>query len=188
MSLRTSLRTSPRGGHRAATKIRLGHHTFARAPEEKRSASPHFTAHRSPACRPRYRGPRATQFITLRLQTPAIVKRIKFGKYTKVHVCNLKEFKIYGGLKVPAVLCCPPGRIRLACCPLPPPLSRHVPRCWCLLQPEGMLELLHSGLRNDSEAEVFDLVHVTEGVEFPVEYIKVRTGLRRRRVPALDPP
>ncbi|XP_070491388.1 muskelin isoform X2 [Chironomus tepperi] len=40
-----------------------------------------------------------TQFITLRLNKPAIVKKILFGKHKTGHVCNLKKFKIYGGLQ-----------------------------------------------------------------------------------------
>uniref|UniRef100_A0A1B0CC51 Muskelin N-terminal domain-containing protein n=2 Tax=Lutzomyia longipalpis TaxID=7200 RepID=A0A1B0CC51_LUTLO len=39
------------------------------------------------------------QFLTLKLQRPAIVKTIKFGKYEKTHVCNLRKFKIFGGLE-----------------------------------------------------------------------------------------
>ncbi|XP_015762917.1 PREDICTED: muskelin-like [Acropora digitifera] len=38
------------------------------------------------------------QFLILKLEKPAIVMVIKFGKYEKAHVCNLKKFKIYGGL------------------------------------------------------------------------------------------
>ncbi|GFS06019.1 muskelin [Elysia marginata] len=32
------------------------------------------------------------------LEKPAIVRSILFGKYEKTHVCNLRKFKIYGGL------------------------------------------------------------------------------------------
>lgn len=39
------------------------------------------------------------QFLTVKLQKPAIIKSIKFGKYEKTHVCNLKKFKIFGGLE-----------------------------------------------------------------------------------------
>lgn len=39
------------------------------------------------------------QFLTLILQRPAIVHKIKFGKYEKNHICNIKKFKILGGLK-----------------------------------------------------------------------------------------
>ncbi|KNC74502.1 hypothetical protein SARC_12954, partial [Sphaeroforma arctica JP610] len=28
----------------------------------------------------------------------AIVHTITFGKYSKKHICNLKEFKVYGGM------------------------------------------------------------------------------------------
>ena len=36
-----------------------------------------------------------------------------------------------------------------------------------------MTELLHSGLRNDSEPETFSLVHKSDGVLFPCQYIKI---------------
>lgn len=32
------------------------------------------------------------------MESPSIVKTIKFGKFEKIHVCNLKRFKIYGGM------------------------------------------------------------------------------------------
>ncbi|KAL4226060.1 Muskelin 1 [Mactra antiquata] len=38
------------------------------------------------------------QFLILKLEQPAIVDSITFGKYEKTHVCNLKKFKVYGGL------------------------------------------------------------------------------------------
>lgn len=38
------------------------------------------------------------QFLILKLAEYAIVKSITFGKYEKTHVCNLKKFKIFGGL------------------------------------------------------------------------------------------
>ncbi|XP_014670808.1 PREDICTED: muskelin-like [Priapulus caudatus] len=38
------------------------------------------------------------QFLLLKLVRPAIVETITFGKYEKTHVCNLKKFKIFGGL------------------------------------------------------------------------------------------
>ncbi len=38
------------------------------------------------------------QYLTLKLERPAIVETIRFGKYEKTHVCNLKKFKVYGGL------------------------------------------------------------------------------------------
>lgn len=38
------------------------------------------------------------QFLTLKLAKPAIVETVTFGKYEKTHVCNLKKFKILGGL------------------------------------------------------------------------------------------
>ncbi|KAL5014601.1 hypothetical protein ScPMuIL_008871 [Solemya velum] len=38
------------------------------------------------------------QYLILKLERPAIVEAISFGKYEKTHVCNLKKFKIFGGL------------------------------------------------------------------------------------------
>ncbi|XP_055919680.1 muskelin isoform X2 [Eupeodes corollae] len=38
------------------------------------------------------------QFLLLKLKRPAIVQKIKFGKFEKSHVCNLKKFRVYGGL------------------------------------------------------------------------------------------
>eukprot|EP00127_Corallochytrium_limacisporum_P006525 Clim_evm56s229 gene=Clim_evmTU56s229 len=38
------------------------------------------------------------QFVQLRLSKPALVRNVTFGKFHKQHVCNLKEFKVYGGL------------------------------------------------------------------------------------------
>ncbi|XP_012935580.1 muskelin isoform X1 [Aplysia californica] len=38
------------------------------------------------------------QFLVLKLERPAIVESILFGKYEKIHVCNLRKFKVYGGL------------------------------------------------------------------------------------------
>ncbi|KAJ1680395.1 hypothetical protein EV182_000116 [Spiromyces aspiralis] len=38
------------------------------------------------------------QYITLVLDRPAFVRSILFGKHFKPHACNLKEFKVYGGM------------------------------------------------------------------------------------------
>lgn len=38
------------------------------------------------------------QYLTLKLKRPAIVRHIKFGKFEKNHVCNLRKFKVFGGL------------------------------------------------------------------------------------------
>ncbi|KAJ3045304.1 Muskelin 1, intracellular mediator containing kelch motif [Rhizophlyctis rosea] len=88
------------------------------------------------------------QYITIKLDRMSVAREyriaimesetITFGKYHKVHVCNLKEFKVYGGLT-----------------------------------PDNMIELLHSGLRNDSEPETFSLKFKANGVIFPCQYIKI---------------
>ncbi|ELK38618.1 Muskelin [Myotis davidii] len=38
------------------------------------------------------------QYLVLKLERPAIVQNITFGKYEKTHVCNLKKFKVFGGM------------------------------------------------------------------------------------------
>ncbi|KAI8803988.1 Muskelin N-terminus-domain-containing protein [Cladochytrium replicatum] len=78
------------------------------------------------------------QFILVKLDRMSVVHTITFGKYHKVHVCNLKEFKVYGGLS-----------------------------------PDNMHELLHSGLRNDTEPETFTLKYKTKDVVFPCLYFKI---------------
>ncbi|ORZ16107.1 Muskelin N-terminus-domain-containing protein, partial [Lobosporangium transversale] len=78
------------------------------------------------------------QYIMIKLHSMAVAHSITFGKYHKVHVCNLKEFKVFGGLTT-----------------------------------SNMTELLHTGLRNDSEPETFLLKHKTNSVVFPCQYIKI---------------
>ena len=60
------------------------------------------------------------QFLLLKLERPALVRSISFGKFCKSHVCNLKEFRVLAGSG-----------------------------------PAQMFEVLHSGLRNDTETETF---------------------------------
>ncbi|KAG9345727.1 hypothetical protein JZ751_008871 [Albula glossodonta] len=38
------------------------------------------------------------QYLILKMERPAIVQSITFGKYEKTHVCNLKKFKVFGGM------------------------------------------------------------------------------------------
>ncbi|KAJ6594243.1 Muskelin N-terminus-domain-containing protein [Mycena capillaripes] len=38
------------------------------------------------------------QWLLLRLDTLAVVQTITFGKYSSPHPCNMKDFKVYGGL------------------------------------------------------------------------------------------
>jgi len=38
------------------------------------------------------------QYLMLKLPQPAVVTAITFGKYEKTHVCNLRKFKVLGGL------------------------------------------------------------------------------------------
>jgi len=38
------------------------------------------------------------QFLVLELDRPAVLAAITFGKFEKNHVCNLKRFRVLGGL------------------------------------------------------------------------------------------
>lgn len=78
------------------------------------------------------------QFITLKLDKHSIVENIQFGKFEKTHVCNLKRFKVCGGLT-----------------------------------DECSMELLASGLKNDSVSETFELRHTVGDGAFPCRYIKI---------------
>ncbi|CAH1724481.1 muskelin [Aphis gossypii] len=79
------------------------------------------------------------QYLILKLQNTSIVKYIKFGKYERPHVCNLKRFKVYGGL-----------------------------------EDDTKIELLYSGLSNNSEIETFNLRHTLENsTMIPVRYIRL---------------
>ncbi|CEG84146.1 hypothetical protein RMATCC62417_17991 [Rhizopus microsporus] len=79
-----------------------------------------------------------SQYITLKLEKPVIACEILFGKFHRSHVCNLKEFKIFGGMDL-----------------------------------DNLNELLHDGLTNDNEAEVFPLRYTYDDLVFPVQYIRI---------------
>eukprot|EP00116_Pleurobrachia_bachei_P016291 sb/3476553/ len=38
------------------------------------------------------------QYLTLKLDKPAVVRKITFGKFQKNHVCNLKSFTVSAGM------------------------------------------------------------------------------------------
>ncbi|KAI7860209.1 Muskelin N-terminus-domain-containing protein [Circinella umbellata] len=78
------------------------------------------------------------QFVLLRLDKPAVSCSITFGKFHRAHVCNLREFKVYGGM-----------------------------------DREDMVELLHTGLQNNTETESFSLIYALRNLIFPVQYIKI---------------
>ncbi|KAM0789624.1 hypothetical protein ACM66B_000429 [Microbotryomycetes sp. NB124-2] len=48
--------------------------------------------------RPFKKRKRDVQYITIKLDKPSIVHKVGFGKYQKVHPCNLFEFTIAGGM------------------------------------------------------------------------------------------
>ncbi|XP_071748864.1 muskelin isoform X2 [Lepeophtheirus salmonis] len=79
------------------------------------------------------------QFLILKLERPAIVKFILFGKYEKTHVCNLKRFKVFGGIR----------------------------------EDDNFIELLDSGLKNDSIPESFPLRYTVNQHSYPCLFIKI---------------
>lgn len=78
------------------------------------------------------------QFITVKLENVSVLKTITFGKYHKIHVCNLKEFKVFVGMDT-----------------------------------KNMIQVLHSGLRNDDEPETFSVKYKSNDVVIPCQYIKI---------------
>ena len=84
------------------------------------------------------------QYIILKLDKLSILRKIHFGKYHKPHPCNLKDFKVYGSQSVKDA------------------------------QSHAWVRILRGGLRNDSQAEAFDVQWTnSEGVPFPVRYVKL---------------
>ena len=41
----------------------------------------------------------AVQFLLLKLNHMSVVRHITFGKFEASHVCNLRQFQVYCGLK-----------------------------------------------------------------------------------------
>ncbi|XP_050538902.1 muskelin isoform X2 [Daktulosphaira vitifoliae] len=79
------------------------------------------------------------QYLILKLKNTSIVKYIKFGKYERPHVCNLKRFKVFGGL-----------------------------------EDDTKIELLYSGLSNNSDLETFNLRFEFEKYSMiPIRYIRI---------------
>ena len=74
---------------------------------------------------------------TDRLERPAIVTSLSFGKYEKTHVCNLKRFQvaIFESLENPYFVFKVLGG----------------------MEEDNMLDLLDSGLRNDNVTEAFSV-------------------------------
>lgn len=84
------------------------------------------------------------QYLILKLEKPAILKKIYFGKFHKSHPCNLKDFKIYGSA------------------------STRDPKS------KAWVRLVRGVLKNDAIPETFETRYTTaDGVPFPVRYIKL---------------
>lgn len=124
--------------HHQQTKLKYDIHSCS-------SHSPNYPPKNIIICKPNDQSSRWSsgvnnqlQYVMLKLDQVSIVQSITFGKYIKVHVCNLKEFKVFGGLT-----------------------------------PNNMVELLHNGLKNDTEAETFRLKTSVNNATFPCQYIKI---------------
>ena len=76
--------------------------------------------------------------MTVKLERPAVLTNIKFGKFEKTHVCNLKRFQVFSGL-----------------------------------EENNLIEVLDSGLKNDSSSENFTVQHQINKQFFPVRYVKI---------------
>lgn len=81
------------------------------------------------------------QFIVLKLAKPAVLHGVHFGKYHKVHVCNMREFKVFVSFNT-----------------------------------SPWIQVLHSGLRNDEDPEVFAVRHTDADhpeVVLPCTHVKI---------------
>lgn len=86
------------------------------------------------------------------------MKKIKFGKYEKNHVCNLRKFKIFGGLDEDNMIQLFEGYI----------FSNFCDKC--------NDTFLHNfrGLKNDTTPETFNIEHKTEnGDILPIMFLQI---------------
>ncbi|KXS21272.1 hypothetical protein M427DRAFT_107508 [Gonapodya prolifera JEL478] len=131
-----------------------------------------------------------SQYLLLKLNRPAIVDSITFGKYHKPHVCNLKEFRVLGlplsphsplSLNSLSSSTLSPSSASLLSLPsapsLPPmPSSLAAPASGGLAAQGmggGWMEILRGGLRNDSEDECFRVRREAGSVPFPLTHILI---------------
>jgi len=95
------------------------------------------------------------QFLTLELHAPAIVEFIKFGKFDRSHVCNLKRFEVFGSWTDTGFVKLYSGYFKL------------------IFQCNDNVLYVSSGLRNDSTPETFLLRHRIKDKNFPCRFIKI---------------
>lgn len=124
------------------------------------------------------------QFLTLKLEKPAVIEKITFGKYEKIHVCNLKKFKVFGGLQDDNMIelleryiwnnwsffCCKAIHFKLFF------FVTLTYNCYFLWNQTNHMNkhiFPYSGLKNDSVAETFVLRHSINGRMLPCRYIKI---------------
>ncbi|KAJ1653783.1 hypothetical protein IWQ61_006164 [Dispira simplex] len=80
------------------------------------------------------------QYLILKLERPSLLHSITFGKFSRKHVCNLKEFRV---------------------------LAAPAENQW--------IEILHLGVRDNSEPETFTVRHKLQHsqIPFPVLWVKI---------------
>lgn len=88
------------------------------------------------------------QHMTLKLDDECIVTRITFGKFHKMHVCNLKHFKIYSYND---------------CTEYPIANTEKKP-----------LQILKNGLKNDATPETFAVKFIQKNTFIISNYIKIQ--------------
>ena len=94
------------------------------------------------------------QYVILKLEKPAIVTKITFGKYERTHSCNLKHFKVFGMAISKDKDANNGGNGDFA-------------------NDNNTLLLIDSGLKNDTIPETFRLKHVVNDHYLPVNYVKI---------------
>ncbi|XP_077399462.1 muskelin isoform X2 [Vanacampus margaritifer] len=103
------------------------------------------------------------QFLILKLERPAIVQSITFGKYEKTHVCNLKKFKVFGGMSEENMT-----ELLSSICENSARPTVEVVKGWPLFFFPSA-----SGLKNDYNKETFTLKHKIDEQMFPCRFVKI---------------
>lgn len=110
------------------------------------------------------------QYLILKLEKPSVVTHITFGKYEKTHVCNLKRFKVFGI----AATSESSHQHEDGSGSNSHPQDFELPMSGVVgVGQNAAIELIDSGLKNDSVPETFRLKHTVNGHLMPCRYIKI---------------
>ncbi|GAN02525.1 muskelin [Mucor ambiguus] len=100
-----------------------------------------------------------SQYVTIKLEKPAVACEILFGKFHRSHVCNLKEFKIYGGLD--------PNDMKELL------HKGEITEIRIVYMYIFILYDTFIGLTDDNKAETFPIRYTYNNLIFPIQYVKI---------------